>query len=90
MIGAEPPDTAPNVPRWHAIAIEAALRTSRRNPTTRVTRRHPLMKSALESLLRPIRSRFAALGLLGAMAVTVAWWFIVARTVWLAVEWASV
>ncbi len=53
-------------------------------------RRNPLMKSALESLLNPIRGCFAPLGLLGALAVTVAWWVIVARTVWLAVEWASV
>jgi hypothetical protein len=47
------------------------------------------MKSALEAILSPMQRRFAALGLLGALVVTVTWWFIIARGVWLAVEWAS-
>lgn len=47
------------------------------------------MKNTFALLLRPLRRRFAVLGLLGALVVTVAWWFIVARGVWLAVEWAS-
>ncbi len=47
------------------------------------------MKSALLSRLGPLRGRFATLGLLGALVVTVAWWLVVARTVWLAVEWVS-
>ena len=47
------------------------------------------MKNTVDLLLRSVRRRFAALGLLGALVVTVAWWFIVARGVWLAVEWAS-
>lgn len=33
--------------------------------------------------------RFATLGLLCALALTVTWWFIVARGVWLAIEWAT-
>lgn len=49
----------------------------------------PWMKNTFGLLLRPVRRRFAVLGLLGALVVTVAWWFIVARGVWLAVEWAS-
>ncbi|MBB2961664.1 hypothetical protein [Methylobacterium sp. R2-1] len=47
------------------------------------------MKRTFETLLRALQSRFATLGLLGALFVTVTWWFIVARGVWLAVEWAS-
>ena len=47
------------------------------------------MKSTFETVLRPFKLRFAALGLLGALGVTVTWWFIIARGVWLAVEWAS-
>ncbi|MBB5760410.1 hypothetical protein ABEV34_03650 [Methylorubrum rhodesianum] len=47
------------------------------------------MKSVLEILLRPIRRRFAVLGLLGALVVTLTWWLIVAHGVWLAVEWVS-
>ena len=52
-------------------------------------RRRPAMKSVFEAILSPMQRRFAALGLLGALVVTVTWWFIIARGVWLAVEWAS-
>ncbi|MDV2983845.1 UNVERIFIED_CONTAM: hypothetical protein Q9R58_05975 [Methylobacteriaceae bacterium AG10] len=47
------------------------------------------MKRTFETLLRPLQGHFATLGLLAALAVTVTWWFIVARGVWLAVEWVS-
>ncbi|MEH3117396.1 MAG: hypothetical protein PGN25_07250 [Methylorubrum populi] len=48
------------------------------------------MKIALDTLQTQVRRRFAALGLVGALAVTVTWWFVVARGVWLAIEWASI
>lgn len=60
-----------------------------RDRATDAMRRRPAMKSAFEAILNPFQRRFAALGLLGALAVTVTWWFIIARGVWMAVEWAS-
>ncbi|WP_342153347.1 hypothetical protein [Methylorubrum sp. SB2] len=41
------------------------------------------------ALRRLLHRRFATFGLLGALALTMTWWFIVARGVWLAIEWAT-
>ncbi len=53
----------------------------------------PVLPSVLQPLTGPIRRllhrRFATLGLVGALALTMTWWFIVARGVWLALEWAA-
>lgn len=41
------------------------------------------------ALQRLLHRRFAALGLACGLALTVTWWVIVARGVWLAIEWAA-
>lgn len=48
------------------------------------------MKNALTVPLNALRSRFAFLGLAGALVITLTWWFVVARGLWLALEWATV
>ncbi|CAO4181539.1 hypothetical protein EEDFHM_03943 [Methylorubrum populi] len=47
------------------------------------------MKIALDTLRHSVQRRFATLGLLCGLAITVTWWLLVARTVWIAIEWAS-
>ncbi|MFC6388275.1 hypothetical protein [Methylorubrum zatmanii] len=47
------------------------------------------MKFALDTLLLPLQRRFAVLGLLCGLAVTITWWLVVARGVWMAITWAS-
>lgn len=48
------------------------------------------MKNVLTVSLNALRSRFAVLGLAGALVITLTWWFVVARGLWLALEWAAV
>lgn len=47
------------------------------------------MQTAIGAFRRLLHRRFATLGLLCALALTMTWWFIVARGVWLAIEWAT-
>lgn len=47
------------------------------------------MQPVNDALRRLLHRRFAALGLFCALALTMTWWFIVARGVWLAIEWAT-
>lgn len=47
------------------------------------------MQPATGPLRRLVHRRFATLGLFCALALTMTWWFIVARGVWLAIEWAA-
>ena len=49
----------------------------------------PIMQPVIGALRRLLHRRFAHLGLLGALALTMTWWFIVARGVWWAIEWAT-
>ncbi|GAB6841110.1 hypothetical protein HNR00_004878 [Methylorubrum rhodinum] len=47
------------------------------------------MQPVADALRRLLHRRFATLGLACALALTMTWWFIVARGVWLAIEWAT-
>lgn len=46
------------------------------------------MKNLLAPLLHLLQRRFAPPGLIGALAITVTWWSIVAHGVRLAIAWA--
>ena len=47
------------------------------------------MKNLIGAVTRPFQRRLATLGLFCALAITMTWWFIVARSVWLAIEWVA-
>ncbi|GJE74143.1 MULTISPECIES: hypothetical protein [Methylorubrum] len=47
------------------------------------------MQLVTDPIRRLVHRRFAMLGLFCALALTMTWWFIVARGLWLAIEWAA-
>lgn len=48
------------------------------------------MKNALDTVLGLLHRRFAAIGLAGALAITVMWWIVIVEGVRLAIDWAFV